>query len=75
MKEALCRALLMALMALLRSPLVEFLKPTGTLRPLARLRWIWLSMVRAPMEAQLMTWSMYWGMIGSRTSQPTGRPR
>jgi hypothetical protein len=33
-------------------PSVPFLKPTGQLRPLASWRWLWLSVVRAPMAPQ-----------------------
>ena len=55
-------------------PSVRFLKPTGIESPDASWRWIWLSVVRAPIAPQDTASEMYWGMIGSRNSQPTGRP-
>ena len=55
-------------------PSVRFLKPTGIDRPEPSWRWIWLSVVRAPIAPQLTASEMYCGVIGSRNSQPTGRP-
>ena len=37
-------------------------------------RWIWLSVVRAPIAPHGTASAMYWGVIGSRNSQPTGSP-
>ena len=56
-------------------PSVRFLKPIGIDRPEPSWRWIWLSVVRAPMAPQATVSEMYCGVIGSRNSQPTGRPR
>ena len=56
-------------------PSVRFLKPTGIDRPEPSWRWIWLSVVRAPIAPQATVSEMYCGVIGSRNSQPTGRPR
>ena len=42
----------MASIAICTSPSVPFLKPTGIDRPEASSRWIWLSVVRAPMAPQ-----------------------
>ncbi len=42
----------MASMAMRTLPSVPFLKPTGQERPEASSRWIWLSVVRAPMAPQ-----------------------
>ena len=55
-------------------PSVRFLKPTGIDRPDPSWRWIWLSVVRAPIAPQQTASEMYCGVIGSRNSQPTGRP-
>ena len=55
-------------------PAVPFLKPTGIDRPDARLRWIWLSVVRAPIAAHVTASEMYCGVIGSRNSLPVGEP-
>ena len=55
-------------------PAVPFLKPTGIDSPDARLRWIWLSAVRAPIAAQVTASEMYCGVIGSRNSLPVGSP-
>ena len=60
--------------ATLRSPSVPFLNPTGIDRPDASWRWIWLSVVRAPMAPQLIRSAMYCGLIGSRNSVAVGRP-
>ena len=57
------------------SPSVPFLKPTGQDRPEAIWRWIWLSVVRAPIAPQATRSAMYWGVITSRNSQAVGRPR
>ena len=43
----------MAFTATCRLPSVPFLKPTGIDTPLAISRWVWLSVVRAPMAVQL----------------------
>ena len=56
------------------SPSVRFLKPIGIERPEPSWRWIWLSVVRAPIAPQETASAMYWGVIGSRNSVPTGRP-
>ena len=55
-------------------PSVRFLKPTGIDRPEPSWRWIWLSVVRAPIAPQLTASEMYCGVIGSRNSHPTGSP-
>ena len=55
-------------------PSVRFLKPTGIDSPDPSWRWIWLSVVRAPIAPQETASAMYCGVIGSRNSQPTGRP-
>ncbi len=54
-------------------PSVRFLKPTGIDRPEPSWRWIWLSVVRAPIAPQETASAMYCGVIGSRNSQPTGQ--
>ena len=41
----------MAFTAICTSPSVAFLKPTGMDRPEAISRWVWLSVVLAPMES------------------------
>jgi hypothetical protein len=56
-------------------PSVPFLNPTGIDRPEPSWRWIWLSVVRAPIAPQQTASEMYCGMIGSRNSQPIGTPR
>ena len=56
-------------------PSVPFLKPTGIDRPEPSWRWIWLSVVRAPIAPHETRSEMYCGVIGSRNSQPTGTPR
>src|SRR6185312_11244869 len=48
------RAEIMALTATCKLPSVPFLKPTGMETPLAISRWVWLSVVRAPIAAQLI---------------------
>ena len=55
-------------------PSVRFLKPIGIERPEPSWRWVWLSVVRAPIAPQATVSEMYCGVIGSRNSQPTGRP-
>ncbi len=55
-------------------PSVPFLKPTGIDRPEPSWRWIWLSVVRAPIAPQATVSEMYCGVIGSSHSTPTGRP-
>ena len=42
--------------------------------PDASCRWIWLSVVRAPMAPQETRSAMYCGLMGSRNSVPAGRP-
>ncbi len=64
----------MALTAIWTSPSVAFLKPTGIERPEAISRWVWLSVVRAPIEAQLTSSAVYCGTMGSSISEPAGRP-
>ena len=51
-----------------------FLKPIGIDSPDASWRWVWLSVVRAPIAPQATVSAMYCGVIGSRYSQPIGRP-
>jgi hypothetical protein len=55
-------------------PSVPFLKPTGQLRPLASWRWLWLSVVRAPMAPQAIRSLMYCGLSRSRNSVPGRQP-
>ena len=43
--------------------------------PLAISRWVWLSVVRAPMADQLMRSERYWGVTGSSDSVAQGTPR
>ncbi len=57
------------------SPSVAFLNPTGIDRPEVSCRCTWLSGVRAPIAPQVTASAMYCGLVGSRNSQPTGRPR
>ena len=64
----------MALMAVVALPSVPFLKPMGMDRPEAISRWVWLSVVRAPMAVQLIRSAMYWGTTGSRSSVAAGKP-
>src|SRR5215211_7434165 len=61
-------------MASCSPPPVPFLKPTGIESPEARLRWTWLSVVRAPIALQLTASAKNCGEIGSRNSQPAGSP-
>jgi len=49
---------------------VRFLKPTGIDSPEPSWRWIWLSVVRAPIAPQQTASDNVLGMIGSRNSQP-----
>src|SRR5690554_7963972 len=58
-----------ALTATSRLPSVPFLKPTGQERPEDISRWVWDSVVRAPMADQLMQSWMYWGEMGSRSEE------
>jgi len=74
MKAADSAADLIAFTAGASSPLVLFLKPTATDMPLANVRWVWLSVVLAPIAHQDNNSSMYWGTIGSSISHPTGTP-
>ena len=60
--------------AICSDPSVPFLKPTGMDRPEASWRWIWLSVVRAPMAPQLTRSATYCGLMGSRNSVATGSP-
>ena len=55
-------------------PSVPFLKPIGIERPDAISRWVWLSVVRAPMAVQLIKSAMYWGTTGSSSSVAAGKP-
>ena len=57
-----------------RLPSVPFLMPTGMDRPLAISRWVWDSVVRAPIALQEMRSAMYCGVIGSSASVAQGRP-
>ena len=56
------------------SPSVRFLKPTGIERPEPSWRWIWLSVVRAPIAPQETASEMYCGVIGSRNSHADRQP-
>ena len=47
---------------------------TGIDKPDAISRWVWLSMVRAPIAAQLIASPMYCGTMGSSTSDAAGTP-
>ena len=64
----------MALMAVIALPSVPFLKPIGIDNPEAISRWVWLSVVRAPIAVQLIKSAMYWGTTGSSSSVAAGRP-
>ena len=64
----------MASMAICEFPSVPFLKPTGMERPLAISRWIWLSVVRAPMAAHETRSAVYCGVMGSRNSVAASTP-
>jgi hypothetical protein len=55
-------------------PSVPFLKPTGQLRPEASWRWLWLSVVRAPIAPQATSSAMNCGLSRSRNSVPVGTP-
>ena len=55
-------------------PSVPFLNPIGIDRPEAISRWVWLSVVRAPMAVQLIRSAMYCGTTGSSSSVAAGRP-
>ena len=61
-------------MAVPTLPSVPFLKPIGIDRPEAISRWVWLSVVRAPMAVQLIRSAMYWGTTGSSSSVAAGSP-
>src|SRR4029450_4838042 len=56
-------------------PSVLFLKPPGHDSPDASCRWIWLSVVRAPIAPQHTRSPKYCGEIGSRYSVPVATPR
>src|SRR5690554_7007727 len=58
-----------ALMATPRLPSVPFLKPTAQDRPEASSRWVWDSVVRAPMADQEIRSCRYWGEMGSSASR------
>lgn len=64
----------MASMAIDTFPSVPFLNPTGTERPEASSRWIWDSVVRAPIAPQETRSPKNWGVKVSRNSQPQGIP-
>ena len=68
-------AALMAFTAATRSPVVVFLNPSGIESPDAIWRWVWLSVVRAPMADHEMRSAMYCGVMGSRSSVAVGSPR
>ena len=68
------RAETIAFIAVLISPSVGFLKPTGIDSPEASSRCIWLSAERAPMDAQLIKSAVYCGTIGSSSSEAVGSP-
>ena len=55
-------------------PSVPFLKPTGIDSPEANSRWIWLSVVRAPIAPQQIKSAINCGLIVSRNSEPAGSP-
>src|SRR3989442_635226 len=63
-----------ASIAIWTPPSVPFLKPTGIERPEASSRWTWLSVVRAPIAPQVTRSEVNCGVIGSRNSEPEGRP-
>ncbi len=73
-KEWLAAAARTASSAICTLPSVPFLKPTGIERPEPSWRWIWLSVVRAPIAPHETVSEMYCGVIGSRNSHPTGSP-
>ena len=64
----------MAFTAPSSQPSVPFLKPTGIESPLAISRWVWLSLVRAPIAAQEMQSARYCGVTGSSSSVAQGTP-
>ena len=64
----------MALTATSRLPSVPFLKPTGPDRPEDISRWVWDSVVRAPIADQEIRSCMYCGVVGSSASVAAGRP-
>ena len=75
MKWCGCDADFTASAAMRTLPSVPFLKPTGHDSPDASSRWIWLSVVRAPIAAHAIRSAMYCGVVMSRNSVPAGRPR
>ncbi len=75
MKWCGCEADFTASAAMRTLPSVPFLKPTGQESPDASSRWIWLSVVRAPIAAHAIRSAMYCGVVMSRNSVPAGRPR
>ena len=68
------RAATMASIAIWMLPSVLFLKPTGIDSPLAIWRWVWLSVVRAPIAVHAIRSARYCGTIGSRNSVAVGSP-
>ena len=68
-----CPADTRALAAPASVPSVPFLKPTGIESPLAISRWVWLSVVRAPIAAHATRSARYWGVTGSSTSVAQGQ--
>ncbi len=74
MKACGARAARIASAATLMLPSVPFLKPTGQLSPDASCRWLWLSVVRAPIAPQAIRSAMNCGLSRSRNSVPVGSP-
>ncbi len=68
-------AALIASTAVPMLPSGRFFIPIGIDRPDDNCRCTWLSTVRAPIAPHPTVSAMYCGVIGSRNSQPTGRPR
>ena len=67
-------AALIASTAVPIEPSGRFFIPIGIDRPDDSWRCTWLSTVRAPIAPHPTVSAMYCGVIGSRNSQPTGRP-
>ena len=63
-----------ASIAICTPPSVPFLNPTGIEHAEASSRWVWLSVVRAPIAPHETRSEMNCGVIGSRNSQPAGSP-
>src|SRR5882762_10662491 len=70
MKWCGCEADFTASAAMRTLPSVPFLKPTGHDSPEASSRWIWLSVVRAPIAAHAIRSAMYCGVVMSRNFGP-----